>query len=144
LLGIIDDGEWVVLIFEEIEGQPPRLPWSLSDLAATFAALERLSTAATPCPVPGVPTYGERHVEMFGGYRRLAGGDPTVDAIDQWSRTHLGRLAELEAEWEAAAAGDALVHSDLRADNLLVRPDGRVVVVDWPHASVGAPWVDLV
>jgi len=41
-------------------------------------------------------------------------------------------------------AGDALLHLDLRADNLLVTPQGRVLVVDWPHARVGASWLDPV
>ena len=30
----------------------------------------------------------------------------------------------------------------MRADNILLAGD-RVVFVDWPHASVGAPWLDL-
>ena len=42
-----------------------------------------------------------------------------------------------------AAAGRSLLHCDLRADNLLIRSDGTVVVVDWPFAAVGAPWVDV-
>ena len=33
-------------------------------------------------------------------------------------------------------------HGDLRADNILLTQDG-VVIVDWPGASVGAPWVDM-
>jgi hypothetical protein len=33
------------------------------------------------------------------------------------------------------------LHLDLRADNLLLSED-RVLVVDWPHARVGASWVD--
>jgi hypothetical protein len=125
LIEMIDDGHWVVLIFEEIDGQPPGLPWSFSDLAATFAALESLSAVATPCPVPGLPTFAERYSQMFRGFRCLAGGgDPTVDLIDPWSRRHLDRLALLEAGWEPATVGDSLLHADLRADNLLIRPDG--------------------
>ena len=38
--------------------------------------------------------------------------------------------------------GDRLVHLDARADNLLIRPDGTVVVVDWPWAARGAGWFD--
>ncbi len=34
------------------------------------------------------------------------------------------------------------MHGDLRADNLLVA-DGRVVIVDWPHAVRGATFVDV-
>jgi aminoglycoside phosphotransferase (APT) family kinase protein len=143
LLDVIVDGHWVVLVFEEVEGECPALPWATDDLAATFAALQRLAADATPCPVPGLPTVAERFAGSFNGYRLLAAGDPSVDQADPWSRAHLDQLADLESGWEAAAAGDSLLHTDLRADNLLVRPDGTVVVVDWPHACVGAPWVDL-
>jgi hypothetical protein len=47
-----------------------------------------------------------------------------------------------EAGWPRAAEGETLLHSDLRADNLLLTPT-RVVAVDWPWACVGAAWVDL-
>lgn len=36
------------------------------------------------------------------------------------------------------------MHTDVRADNLLVRPTGEVVVVDWPWACRGARWLDTV
>lgn len=39
-------------------------------------------------------------------------------------------------------AGDTLVHLDLRADNVLITAGGAVLV-DWPHACVGPPWLDL-
>jgi aminoglycoside phosphotransferase (APT) family kinase protein len=58
------------------------------------------------------------------------------------SARHLDRLADLEAGWPRAAEGSTLLHTDLRADNLLLTPT-RVVAVDWPWASVGAAWIDL-
>jgi aminoglycoside phosphotransferase (APT) family kinase protein len=36
------------------------------------------------------------------------------------------------------------VHLDVRSDNILIERDGRVVLVDWPHACIGAPWLDRV
>jgi hypothetical protein len=42
----------------------------------------------------------------------------------------------------ALVGGDTLVHLDLRADNVLLTAD-RAWLVDWPHACVGAPWLDL-
>ena len=65
-------------------------------------------------------------------------------SLDAWSVRHLDKLAGLAAEAPAAAKGDTLLHLDLRADNLLLTPEGRVLVVDWPHARVGASWVDPV
>jgi Ser/Thr protein kinase RdoA (MazF antagonist) len=61
--------------------------------------------------------------------------------LDPWSRRHLPLLVELESQAAAAAHGDTLLHVDLRADNLLLTED-RIVVVDWPHARIGAAWVD--
>jgi aminoglycoside phosphotransferase (APT) family kinase protein len=79
---------------------------------------------------------------VSGAYwRRLRKDRPA--RLDAWSTRHLDRLADLEAEAPSAVAGDALLHLDVRADNLLLTPE-RVLVVDWPHARVGAPWVDLV
>jgi hypothetical protein len=42
-----------------------------------------------------------------------------------------------------AAQGDSLVHFDLYPHNVLLTSD-RVVFVDWPHARLGAPVVDLI
>ncbi|WP_409485233.1 phosphotransferase family protein [Arsenicicoccus dermatophilus] len=54
----------------------------------------------------------------------------------------LDRLDDLARLGLAATWGSSLGHGDLRADNLLVQPDGTVRIVDWPHASRGAPWCD--
>ena len=87
---------------------------------------------------------GEYFAEEFRGWRELAGGEPRsgLDLLDPWALRHLDALAQLEGGWAEAGAGDTLLHADLRADNILVTPD-RVVFVDWPHACVGAGWVDL-
>lgn len=56
-----------------------------------------------------------------------------------------GRLDELAALAEHTLDrlhGETVVHADIRADNLLVRPDGSMVVVDWPWAMVGPDWLD--
>jgi aminoglycoside phosphotransferase (APT) family kinase protein len=38
--------------------------------------------------------------------------------------------------------GQAVVHCDLRADNILIRDGDTVVFVDWPWASTGAAGLD--
>src|SRR5262249_15080126 len=42
----------------------------------------------------------------------------------------------------AAARGDTLVHFDALPHNIL-RTDSQVLFVDWPHARLGAPFLDL-
>jgi aminoglycoside phosphotransferase (APT) family kinase protein len=142
LFHVHDDGHWIVLVLEDVVGHPPATPWSLVDLAATFAALDQLAARTTPCLVPGLRPLSETLAGSFTGWRRLAGGDGLADRLDAWSCRHLDRLAALEDGWATAAAGEALVHGDVRADNLLVRPDGTIVLVDWPAAAIGAPWFD--
>jgi hypothetical protein len=66
-----------------------------------------------------------------------------VDRLDPWSRRHLDALVALEADWPDATTGDAFVHGDERTDNVVLTSDGGVVV-DWPSAGVGPPWLDLV
>lgn len=142
---VVDDGEWVVLVFDDVEGVQPELPWSLGAVGATLAALDDLATpASSDRAFVDLPTFADRHRSSFAHFRLLAGGDERIDRVDDWTRRHLAVLAELESEWEAAADGVALLHSDVRADNLLIREDGSVVLVDWPHACTGAPWIDKV
>lgn len=144
LLWSYDDGEWVALLFEDVEGRLPTLPWQPDQLRRVLDAVAELAAALTPTPVAALPL-AERMHDNFQGWRRLVGdeaGGRLLARVDGWARTRLDDLAELEDGWELAAAGATLLHLDLRADNLLLTPT-RVVVVDWPWACVGAAWVDL-
>lgn len=136
-----DTGTWMTLVFDVVDGCPPQQPWVARELDLVLGAVDRV--AATPAPRGLVP-FEVLHESLFTGWRDLANGDgiDEVDAIDAWSRANVERLAEMETSWQAAARGDAVVHSDVRADNALVARDG-VVLVDWAHASRGAAWIDL-
>jgi aminoglycoside phosphotransferase (APT) family kinase protein len=144
LLWSHDEGEggWVVLIFEDVEGRNPEVPWRAAELRRTLDGLSELSELLTPSPLPPGGVVGHASEwEVVGGrhWRRLMEERPA--GLDGWSERNLEALAVLEAQSPAAAAGQTLLHLDLRADNLLLTPQ-RVLVVDWPHARVGAPWVD--
>ena len=143
LLWSYDEGEegWVVLVFEDVDGRSPAEPWRPEELDRVLDALTALADLLTPSPLPRKKIGSPKDWPIVAGghWRKLAEGPPA--RLDNWSARHLDRLAELEADAPDAAAGDTLLHLDLRADNLLLTPD-RVVVVDWPHARVGAPWVD--
>ncbi|HEY6835474.1 MAG TPA: aminoglycoside phosphotransferase family protein [Gaiellaceae bacterium] len=135
-----DDGDWVALVFEDVDGREPDLPWRRDDLDRILDALNDLVVALTPAPIEA-ETFAERFGDVLHGWRTLA-AEPAGD-LDHWTAERLDLLAELEAGWEQAGAGETLLHADVRADNVLLTSD-RVVFVDWPHASLGAPWVDLV
>jgi aminoglycoside phosphotransferase (APT) family kinase protein len=141
LCGMVDRPPWVALVLQDVPGRQPQLPWLAAELQQVVAALDRLASALTPAPVPA-PAVGERLGAEFTGWRTLA-ASPGHDRLDAWSRTHLDRLAGLEATWADHAAGDTLLHADIRADNILLTGQGAVVV-DWPWACRGAAFTDLI
>lgn len=143
LLWSFDEGEggWIALAFEDIVGHQPHLPWQDAELDRVLDALSALAAALTPSPIPEAIA---GRLADEGLFRRAWWGSITTEppvALDGWSKRHLPLLAELESAASAAVDGDTLLHVDLRADNLLLTDD-RVVVVDWPHARIGAAWVD--
>jgi hypothetical protein len=141
LHGTVDRPPWIALILQDIAGRQPQLPWQTAELQQVVAALDQLAGALTPAPVPA-PAVGERLGAEFTGWRTLA-ASPGRDHLDPRSRVHLDQLADLEATWADHAAGDTLLHADIRADNLLLTGQGAMVV-DWPWACRGAAFTDLV
>jgi aminoglycoside phosphotransferase (APT) family kinase protein len=132
-----DDG-WVVLGFEDVEGRHPTLHWQEDDLDLVVRSLEELSVLLTPSPIES-PTASSRFAEDIQGWQRALTRKEV--RLDHWVLRNLERLAELEVLAPGAAAGDTLLHFDMRADNLLIA-GGKLYVVDWPSACVGAPWID--
>jgi hypothetical protein len=141
LLWSYDDGDWVALMIEAVDGRLPAQPWRPDELAAFLRLAAGLVDQLTPAPVEA-PAIEERFRLAFTGWRRLASDPATARRIDPWVYRHLDRLAGLERDWPAAASGATLLHADLRADNVLLT-NGGPVAVDWPHACLGAGWVDL-
>ena len=141
LRGVADDGDWVALVIEWVEGRMPVAPLSAEDVRAVLAIVTTLAEQ-------GDGAYSNRllHTDssttggLHGHWSRLV--ERPLDGLDPWSGRHLVALADLESDWQEAARGTNLVHGDLRTDNILLRSDGATVV-DWPAATVGAPWLDL-
>ncbi len=145
LLWTFDEGDagWVVLVFEDVEGRHPAIPWQPDELDRVVEALETLAESLTPSPVgPDVARSIETWLMQNGqGWNRML-EDP-LPGRDEWSTRFAVQLAQLEGQAPVATRGNTLVHFDTRADNLLVTDD-KVYVVDWPHAVLGQPWLDVV
>jgi aminoglycoside phosphotransferase len=142
LLGSYDDGEWVALVFEDIDGRLPAQPWCEDELERVLHAVTDLAERLTPAPPRDLPYPPPR----LGGWARLA-HDPAararLAAIAPEAVADLELHLALEAHLDEAIAGDTLVHGDLYPFNILLTTD-RVVFVDWPHAWVGPAHADLV
>ncbi|MCX5202326.1 aminoglycoside phosphotransferase family protein [Streptomyces sp. NBC_00237] len=141
LLGTYDDGHWVVLVLEDVDGVQPRVPWRRDELDRVLAALADLSAALTPAPYDA-PRTEDADAKTFRGWQqRLESGE--TEGLDPWVAANLTRLVELAAPWAEFAHGDTLCHGDLRADNILLTADGGAVFVDWPHAVRAVAWFEL-
>ncbi|MFG3554908.1 phosphotransferase [Micromonospora sp. NPDC047557] len=140
LLGCHDDGEWVALVFSDVDGRHPTTPWRADELTRVLGALEAMAVALTPNPVAHVPAAAELLAGDFAGWHRIAADPPP--RLDPWVRAHLDDLRHAADEGVAALTGDTLCHLDVRADNLLLDAAGTVTVVDWPWACRGPAWLD--
>jgi Phosphotransferase enzyme family len=137
LLGY-EDGESPLLILEHIVDAwwPP--PWRDDDIVAVQAALEEIAAAEIDGELPHLVD------NDWPGWPDVAADPEPFLGLGLASREWLD--GALPALVEAAAAtrldGDSLLHCDVRSDNLCIR-HGRAVLVDWNHARVGNPTVDL-
>ncbi|MGW5318577.1 phosphotransferase [Nocardia thailandica] len=132
---------WVVTVFENVPGRHPRFD-DPRELAAVLATIDLLPSLLDPCPAPDVATVEDTLVPEMRCWTEFLRSGPPPD-LNPWATQHLDLLATHEHPWVAHATGTALLHTDLRPDNLLRTPDGTVTVVDWASPCRGAPWIDL-
>jgi hypothetical protein len=132
---------WVVLIYEAVTGRELAQPWQAYELDRVIEALNDLATSLTPSPIARdiIGSVSDPALERTNYWALLHDQPPA--ALDPWARRHLDRLTDIGENAADALAGDTLLHFDLRADNMLLTDHG-VVIVDWPHARIGAAWLD--
>lgn len=142
LIGCIDDGHWVVLAVEWIDGRTPEAT-SAADVQRILGLLHLLAERTDGVEIGEIGTVAQSHTDLFGHWSQLAAEQP--DELDPWTLRYLDRLVEIDAHAPDATAGAHLVHLDVRTDNVVLAAagDGRDVLVDWPGAALGAPWIDL-
>ena len=143
LIGFVEHEDWVALVLEDVEARHPSTPWQADELRAVVDALHQVASVELPSDAP----LGPIEDALAGDadeWRRidLDALPPLPRGIDAWVREHRDELTDAATRGATAARGDRLVHYDTRADNILLRPDGSVVLVDWPWAARGAGWFD--
>jgi aminoglycoside phosphotransferase (APT) family kinase protein len=135
LAWVHDADDWVVLGIEYAAGRPPARPWTADDLAACSAALVAAADTLTPAPGLGVAAFAEEWADLLGHWDEIAELQPDLP-LDQ-----VAEAAALAHRIEEAAAGETLVHGDVRDDNLLLGAD-QVWLCDWTWPTRGAAWID--
>jgi aminoglycoside phosphotransferase (APT) family kinase protein len=138
-LGWDDDGLAPALVLEDLSGETWPPPWDAARIDAVLATLD--SVHATPPPA-GVPPAVESQFGLDGWPDVIADPQPFLAlgiCSPEWLEDHVRVLADASAS--AEIEGDALLHFDVRSDNLCLRGD-RALFVDWNNACVGNPVLD--
>ncbi len=134
LLWSFEEYDWVVLSTEFVEGAAPERPWRTDQLEACLDALEETARLLTPCPDGLV-------LDRFED--ELADWPQLWDAVGpRYGLPHTAATRELADLFAGHCHGETVVHTDVRDDNLLLRPDGAALLCDWNWPSRGAAWLD--
>ena len=140
LIGTYDDGEWVALVLSDVEGRHPHVPWHAVEVHLVLDALLKISRTPLPPELGQLPTLETELADPFRGWTRVRRSPP--EGCDPWVLRNLDTLERLAEQGLRDVVGDSLAHTDIRADNILITAADGAVLVDWPWAAVGAPWVD--
>lgn len=135
-----DDGDWVAMLLDDVDGRHPN--WSAAgDVRAVLAAVERQTTELSLVPFGLQLTSAGEQAERWSETLRDATPEE-LSALPDWLDPAAERLLELLDSLPRWLSGDTMCHWDVRNDNLLIRPDGSVVLVDWGMARLGPDWGD--
>ncbi|CAB4709772.1 MAG: phosphotransferase [Actinobacteria bacterium] len=158
LMASYDDGAWVALVLEDIEGRHPDLADD-TDMDLLLGAVDSLGVLLgerVPDPPRPAPWSGEgpRPAALFRpGLCDLSETfRDWLDAFDQAHELPAGQVPSWVIERQTVLRPgvaalldqptDRLVHFDIRDDNLLVRPTGELVFLDWGATGIGPDWLD--
>lgn len=142
LLDVYDDGDWVALLLADVDGRAPDLadPGG-ADANAVRDLVERQARELTPSPpVPRERRMPDMAEIWRGRWADLAGAPDGI--LPPWTAGRIRDLYRRVATVPARLTDETLCHWDVREDNLLIRPDGAAVIVDWGMACLGPSWGD--
>jgi hypothetical protein len=142
--------EYFVLCLAAVDGHVPALPWSPPELDAALTAWSSAAAALKRPPADllaaGLPALPDIVRDQMSWWSEIVAGREPLPATARHTvaPARLGELAALERGLPALAAGDGMLHGDLRIDNVLIDRDGHAVLCDWTWPCLGAPWFDTV
>jgi hypothetical protein len=153
LLGRVAAGDWQWLVFEHIDAAIPALPWTEAKLEALFTALGSVFEKSRHLPADGADHVADVLPARSEGWHAIA-EDPEMrtaflsafvdrEAAGDWLNHCLPILRPLQHAVQTIGGPVGLMHFDLRSDNLLFRPDGSAVLLDWSDGCVAPLALEL-
>ncbi len=141
VLGWFDDGELPVLVLDDLSEcvWPP--PWTRARVDAVLEVLSRIAVHEVP---PHTPDAAAAILTPESGWAFVAQDVVPLLSLGLCTRAWLDRALPtlIGAADPRLLDGTALLHTDVRSDNLCFR-DGATVLVDWNHTSVGNAEIDV-
>jgi hypothetical protein len=137
----LDEQEPPLLVLEDLRAAHWPPPWEQGQVDAVRETLAAVAATRVPAAIPPVGVHREQLVE---GWAEIAADPKRFLSLGVCTPAWLERaLPPLrEASESAPIDGDALLHLDVRSDNLCIAERGAVLV-DWNHACVGNPELDV-
>jgi hypothetical protein len=140
---LIGPEEWPVLVTQDLSNaywpaSHQGVSWRNGDIELLLEALGDVSDTVAPTELPLLKN------EKTALWLNIAGDPGSFLNLglcsEKWFTAAIDAL--MQAEKGADLAGAALVHGDVRSDNICVL-DGQVMFVDWSHAAIGNKNNDL-
>ena len=140
MLGWHDDGERPVLVLEDLSGERWPPPWDRDRIELVRGCLAEVAAATPP---PDLPQAVDSQFD-FQGWVEIEDDPEPFLGLRLCSRGWLeAALPTLRFATEIAPlAGNALLHFDVRSDNICLKDD-RAILVDWNFACLGNALADV-
>jgi hypothetical protein len=151
LLSWAERDGWFVAIYELLPGAAVE-EWRTDDFEPLAELACKMRERFDPSPVSPTEPYANAFEPLLGTWSALAAAEsPKARSVDHVRDLQLPyglrieTLAALEADWfPALQFGTALQHGDIRRDNVMREPSGRLRLVDWTHRWTAPGWADWV
>lgn len=142
---------WYVAVYECLAGTVVD-EWRIADIEELAALSITMREQFDPCPLGNTVPFADVFAPLLGAWSALIDADgPAEESIEHVRGRELPyglrieTLAELETDWFAALrGGTSLQHGDIRRDNVIREPSGRLRLVDWTHRWTAPYWADWV
>jgi hypothetical protein len=125
-----------VLVLEDLRTGHWPPPWRRGDLDRVLATLETVAAHTPPADADDLPVAAHGMLHLWS----TVAADPAPFlglglCTAEWFDRSIDTI--LDAESKGTLDGDALIHFDVRSDNLCITADRRVVLIDWNGTARG-------